>query len=114
MAVDMGGEIDPLLLDLPQGGQGEHLKSAGVRQNGAVPVHKLVEAPHLPHDLIAGAQVQVVGVAELDLAPHLLQVVGGDAALDGGLGAHVHKDRGLNGAAVGAGKFTAPSAAVGL
>ena len=71
-AVDVGGEGDALLLDLAQRGQGEHLEPAGVREDGAVPVHELVEPPHLPDDVVAGPQVQVVGVGELDLAAHLL------------------------------------------
>ena len=113
-AVDVGGEGDPLLPDLPQGRQGEHLEPAGVRQDGAVPVHELVEAPHLPDDLVPGPQVQVVGVGELDLAAHLFQIVGGDAAFDGTLGAHVHEHRRLDHAAVGAGEFAAPGAALGF
>ena len=112
--VDVGGEGDPLLPDLPQRGQGEHLEPAGVRQDRAVPVHELVEPPHLPDDMVARPQVQVVGVAELDLAAHLLQIMGGDAALDGPLCAYVHEHRRLDHAAVGAGEFAAPGAALGF
>ena len=112
--IDVGGEIHALLLDLPQRRQGKHLEPAGVRQDRAVPVHELVKASHLPHDLIAGTQVQMVGVAQLDLAAHFFQIVGGDAALDGGLGAHVHENRRLDGTAVGAGKFAAPGTAFGF
>ncbi len=89
--------------------RGEHLKSARVGQDGAVPVHELVE-PHLPDDMVARPQVQVVGVAELDLAAHLLQIMGRYAALDGPLRPHVHEHRRLNHAAVGAGEFAAPGA----
>ena len=98
-------KVTPLLPDLPQRGQGEHLEPAGVRQDGAVPVHELVEPPHLPDDMVARPQVQVVGVAELDLAAHLLQIMGGDAALDGPLCAYVHEHRRLDHAAVGAGRI---------
>ena len=110
----MAGEGDALLLDLPQGGQGEDLEAAGVREDGAVPADELVEAAHLPHHLIAGAQVEVIGVGELDLAAHFLQVVGTDTALDGALGADVHEDRGLHGAAVGALEFAPPGLSLGF
>ena len=73
-----------------------------------------MEPPHLPDDMVARPQVQVVGVAELDLAAHLLQIMGGDAALDGPLCAYVHEHRRLDHAAVGAGEFAAPGAALGF
>ena len=48
-------------------------------------------------------------VGQLDLrAQTLLQINGTDAALDGCLCAHVHKDRRLYLAAVGAGEHAAP------
>ena len=104
----MAGEGDALLLDLPQGGQGEDLEAAGVREDGAVPADEFMEASHLPHHLVARAQVEVIGVGELDLAAHLLQIVGADAALDGPLGADIHEDGGLHRAAVGALELTPP------
>ena len=55
--------------------------------------------------------MEVIGVGELDLAPDLFQVQGGDAALDGGLGPHVHEHGRLDHAAVGAGKLAAPGTA---
>ena len=113
-AVDVGGEGDSLLRDLPQSGERKDLEAAGVGEDGTVPVHEFVKSPHLPHHVVAGPQVEVVGVGELDLAADLLEVVGGDRPLDGPLGAHVHKDRGLDHAAVGAGKLAAPGAAFGF
>ena len=112
--VDMGGEIDPLLLDPPEGGQGENLEAAGIRQDGAVPVHEGMKPPHLPDQLVAGPEVEVIGVAQLNLAADLPEVEGVHAALDGGLGAHVHEHRRLDHAAVGAGKLAAPGAALGF
>ena len=38
--------------------------------------HELVQAAHLPHHVVAGTQVQVVGVGQLDLAAQLLQIEG--------------------------------------
>ena len=84
------------------------MKPTGVGKDGAVPAHHGVEPSQLPDNIVAGAQVQVVGVAQLDLTPDLPQVVGGQPPLDGPLGAYVHKDGGLYLSAVCAGK-TAPA-----
>ena len=46
----------------------------------------------------------MIGVGKLHLASDILQIFGAESALDGTLGAHVHKDRSLD-RAVGAGKF---------
>ena len=56
----------------------------------------------------------MVGVAQLNLTANFPKVKGVHAALDGGLGAHVHKDRGLDLAAVGAGKAAPAGAALGF
>ena len=76
-----------------------------VGQDRAVPPHEPVQAAHLPHHLVAGAQVKVVGVGQLYLTADLLQIVGRHRTLDGPLGAHVHEHRRLH-RAVGAGKDT--------
>ena len=89
------------------------MKAAAVRQDGAIPTHELVEAAQRLHRLVAGAEVQVVGVAQLDLAAQLVpQVESVDAALDGGLGAHVHEHRRLYHAAVGTLELSPPGAAL--
>ena len=106
-AIDVGGKGDSLLLDLAQAGQGEHLEPAGVGEDRAVPPHELVQAAHLAHHLVAGAQVEVVGVGQLHLAADLLQIQGGYRPLDGPLGAHVHEHRRLH-RAVGAGEHAPP------
>ena len=106
--VDMAGEGDALLLDLPQRGQRKHLKATGVRQNRPIPIHKFMEAAHLPHHLVTGTEMQVVGVGQLDLAAHIFQIQRRNAALDGRLGTHIHKHRGLHRTAVGAGEFAPP------
>ena len=105
--VDVRGEGHALLLDLLQTGQGEHLKAAAVGEHGAVPPHELVQAAHVPHHPVAGAQMQVIGVGQLDLTAQLFQVKGVYRAFNSPLGAHVHKHRGL-GRAVGAGKHPPP------
>ena len=96
-AVHVGGELHALLGDLAEGGQGEDLESAAVGEDGLGPIHELVEAAHVVDELVAGADVEVVGVGELDLAIHVIeQLHGGYAALDGGAGAHVHENGGLD------------------
>ena len=112
-SINVGGKVHAFFLDFPQGGQAEHLESAGVRQNRAVPGHKLMQAAHLMHHLVGGAQMQVVGVGQLHLAADVLQILGTESAFDGPLGAYVHKYRGLHGA-VGAGKFTPAGFPFGL
>ena len=69
---------------------------------------------HLPNQLVAGPEVEVVGIAQLDLTADLPEIEGVYTALDGGLGAHVHEHRGLDHAAVGTGKLAAPGAALGF
>ena len=100
--VDVGGEGDALLGDLPQSRQGEHLEAAGIRQNGTVPVHHFVEPAQSLHHVIPRPEVEVVGIRQLDLALEVLQIVGADRPLDGSLSAYVHKDGGLDHTAVGA------------
>ena len=72
-----------------------------------------MEAAALLHQLVAGTQVQVIGVGKLNLAADLLQILGAQGALDGTLGAHIHKYGGLD-RAVGAGKLATPGLALGL
>ena len=54
-AVNVGRKIHALFLDFAQGRKGKHLKSAGVRKNGAVPGHKLMQAAHLPNHFVRGS-----------------------------------------------------------
>ena len=66
-----------------------------------------MQAAHLPYDLIRRSQMQVIGIGQLHLTADFFQVFGAQCALDGALGAHVHKHRGLD-SAVGTGKFAPP------
>ena len=101
MPVNMAGKGDALLLDLPQRGQRKHLKAAGVRQNRAIPIHKFMEAAHLAHHFVAGPQMKVIGVRQLDLTADRLQVQCRHAALDSRLCTDIHEYRCT-------GKFAAP------
>ena len=99
--VQVGGEGDPLLGDLAQLGQAEHLEAAAVGQDGAVPAGELVQPAQVGHQLVPRAQVEVVGVAEHDLGADLFEVLGGQAALDGAGGGHVLEGGGLHDAVDG-------------
>ena len=67
MSVNMTVKCNALFFDFSQARKGKYLKPAAVGQDRAVPVHKLVEAAHLAHHIVAGAQMQVVRVGKLDL-----------------------------------------------
>ena len=58
--------------------------------------------------------MQMIGIAQFNLAANLPQVIRRDAAFDGGLSPYIHKNRRLHHAAVGTGKLTAPRAAFGF
>jgi len=90
-AVDVGLEMHALLGDPPQGAEAEDLEPAAVGEDGAVPVHEPVETPVVPDQLVARTQVEVVGVAEDDLGPRLLEPRRGHG-LDGSLRPHGHED----------------------
>ena len=89
MAVEVRGKGHALLGDLAQLCEAEHLESAAVGEDGAVPAGELVQTAHLCHQLVAGTQMQMVGVAEHDLRTDVLQVMGRQAALDGTGGGNI-------------------------
>ena len=95
MSINVRGEIDTLFLDLSQGCQRKHLESAGVRQNGTIPIHKLMQAAEIVYELVARTNVQVVSIGKLDLTIYVNKVNGGNAALDSGASSDVHKNGSL-------------------
>ena len=107
----MRGERHALFLDLAQLCERKHLKTAGIGQDRTVPGHEFVDAAELAHDFVARAQMQVVGVGELDLCADALQILSAQRTLDRRLRADVHKDRRLD-RAVRARKFPAPCRAL--
>ena len=90
--VDVRLEGDALVGDLPELGEAHDLEAAGVREDGTVPAHEVVQAAEPGDALGAGAQHQVVGVGEHDIDAGGPQLVGGDG-LDGRRGAHGHEGR---------------------
>ena len=96
VTIQMRGEGHALLGDLTQLCQTEHLKSAAVGQDRPVPAGKLVQAAHIRYQLVAGTQMQMVGVAQHDLRADILQILRRQAALDGTSGGNVLEGRGLH------------------
>src|SRR5262249_21366340 len=69
----MRAEIYSLLADLPEIAQAENLKTAGVCKQRPLPAHEFVESTQVAHQLVPGAQIEMVGVAENDLRAQLFQ-----------------------------------------
>jgi len=83
-AVKMRAEFHAVLLDFANLGEAENLEAAAVGENGFGPVDELVEITGGGDDVEAGAEMEMVGVAENDLRAHLeefARVEGLNAAL---------------------------------
>ena len=91
----MGLERHPVLGQLPQRRQAEHLVAAGIGQDRVVPVHEGVQAAQVPDQLMARPQKQVIGITQDDGRTAFFEHLGGHA-LDSTLGAHRHENRGLH------------------
>ncbi len=91
-AVDMTLEGDPVVVDLAGLGQREDLEAARIGQQGMRPLHEGVQAAQSRHQLVAGTQVEVVGVGQHQRSAQFVQLGGGER-LDRGLRAHRRKDR---------------------
>ena len=94
----MGVELDALLTDLAELGERKDLKAAAVGEDRAVPGHEAVETAQRLDQLVAGSDVQVIGVGKLDLTADGFEIGSRERALDGALGADVHEDGRLHAA----------------
>ena len=111
-AVNVGVEINALFLYLSELCKGEHLKAARISKNRLIPVHKLMQAAHFIDNIITRANVQVVGIAKLDLRFKVIaKVYRRNTALDSRRCADIHKHGGLN-SSVNGYKFSAARKAV--
>ena len=63
-AVNVALEGYALIVDLARLGERKDLEAARIRQHGVRPLHELMQAAHVADDFIAGAQVEMIGVAE--------------------------------------------------
>ncbi len=73
-AVEVVLKMHPLFGNLPQLGQREHLKTPAVSEYRPLPSHEFVQSA-LPGDqLLSGPDMEVIGIAENDLCPELLEL----------------------------------------
>ena len=92
LQAETAAELDALLPEPPELREAEDLEAAGVGQDRPVPGHEAMEPAHLAHQLMAGAQEEMVGVGQHDLGARGEEVRGGQA-LDRALGRHRHEGR---------------------
>ena len=109
-AVEVALELDPLLGNLAQGGQGEDLKAPGIGEDRAVPAHEGVKPPHAGDEPVPGTETEVIGVAQDHLGADLGEL-GRSNPLDGALGPHGHEG-GSEHPAVGRIEMPCPGSAV--
>ncbi len=93
--VQVAGEGHAVVVDSAQVGQAEHLETARIGQDRAVPAHEPMEPAQRRDAFVAGAQRQVVGVGQQDLGARRAQV-GRGQALDARLGPDRHELRGID------------------
>ena len=86
----MALEGDAIGIHLAQLRKAPDLKAAAIGQHRAVPMRELVQAAEALHPLRAGAQHQVIGIAEDDIRPRLLHLIHIER-LDGARRAHRHE-----------------------
>src|ERR1700686_744701 len=94
-AIEVRSKRDSFIGDFAQRGETEYLVAAGVRQNGPLPGHKLVQATELANQFVAGAQIQMISVGENDLNAEFFERFVRQR-LDGCSGSHRHECRGFN------------------
>ena len=92
----MRGEIDTLLFYRAKLCERKDLKSAAVREYGPVPSRKLVQSAELLYKLVARAQMQMICVAQLNLAVYILEVICRNSAFNRASGCDIHKRRSLH------------------
>jgi hypothetical protein len=90
-AVEVGAEADTIVSDFAERAERKDLKTAGVSEDGARPTDEAMQAAHAADGLVAGTQIEVVGIAEDDFRAEGLKRVLGDG-FDGALRAHGHED----------------------
>ena len=77
--------------------QTEHLKTAGIGQNGFVPTHELLDAAKFCNRFFTGTEVKMICIGENNLRACAFKIVW-RKRFYGGLRANRHKDWGLDNA----------------
>ena len=80
--------------------EAKDLKAAAVGEDGAVPLHKVMQPTQIAHQFVAGAQIEVVGVAENKGCAQCNQFIGAHR-FDSALGANGGEYGGLEDAVGG-------------
>jgi len=75
--------------------EAEDLIAAAVGQDWLGPVHEAMQAAAPGNQVVAGAEIQMIGIAEDDLRASVLQIARGDG-FDRGARADGHEDRRFN------------------
>ena len=57
-------ESDTVIINFTGLCKGEDLKATGVGEHRTMPLHELVQAAHVAHELIAGTQIEMIRVAQ--------------------------------------------------
>lgn len=99
-AVEVILKTNTFLGDFAQFRKGEDLEPATIREDRAIPMHEAVKSAETGDEFLAGANVQVVGVAKNDLRSDFAEFFGGHG-LYGGLSADRHEYGCLNRTASG-------------
>jgi hypothetical protein len=94
--VEMRAKADTVVSNFSERAEGEDLEAAGISKDGARPTDEAMQTAHAANGFVAGAQIEMVGVAEDDFCAEGLERVLGDG-FDGSLCADGHKDGGLDG-----------------
>jgi hypothetical protein len=105
-------KVDAVFVDLALTGQAEDLEAARIGEDRPVPAHERVQPAEAFDQLVAGTQVEVIGVGQDELCAGFVQIARLQR-LDIGLGAHRRKGRHLD-RPVGRGKGAEAGGAVGL
>ena len=95
VTVEMRVEAAPVLGHFAELREGEHLKTARIREYRTIPPHKLVKPACRSYDLSPRPEHEVVGVAEHHLSVVLLQIAR-FKGLYRALRAHIHENRSLH------------------
>src|ERR1700722_4384046 len=72
-AVEVRAEVRALLVDRAPVGQAEHLVTAAVGEDGLAPADEAMQAAATRDQIVAGAEVEVIGVAEQDLGAEAVE-----------------------------------------
>ena len=94
-AVEMRAEAYPFIGHFSQFGEAEDLIAAGIREDGTRPRHELMQAAELADQLVAGAQIKMIGIGEDDFRAEFFERFIAQA-FDGGLRADRQEERRLH------------------